>query len=386
MDREFDELVQEVQREAEEEEEEEEAEVAAFVHPFYHRRTICRDHVGAHQRLMEDYFGDNPRYLAEIFRRRYRMSQRLFIRIATTLAQRYKCFILRSDASGRPRLSTYHKCSAAIRQLAYVGPADMFNEYLQLGETTALTTLRQFCNSIQAIFGPEYLRKPNADECQRLIDMHGRVHNFSEDVGQHRLHALGVEKLSESNNDINVLHSSHLFNDECPEGPTVRFMANGTQYNREYYLADGIYPRWPVFVKTIRQPVGPKQSYFAAKQESARKDVERAFGVLQARWAILRCPVRQWHENDVASIMYACIILHNMIIDDEGYSAEYWAPEEGASTSHGIATAPLQMGVPRSNAYLIQRFADMQRETSHTTLQADMVEEVWNRRGEGGRA
>ena len=146
-------------------------------------------------------------------------------------------------------------------------------------------------------------------------------------------------------------------------------MANGTQYNRAYYLADGIYPRWPVFVKTIRQPVGPKQSYFAAKQESARKDVERAFGVLQSRWAILRCPVRQWHENDVASIMY-----------------ENWAPEEGASTSHGVATSPLQMGVPRSDAYLIQRFADMRRETSHTTLQADMVEEVWNRRGGGRRA
>ncbi|XP_047973529.1 uncharacterized protein LOC125215979 [Salvia hispanica] len=317
VDREFDELAQEVQREAEEED------VAAFVRPFYHRRTIRRDHVGADQRLIEDYFDGNPRYPAEIFHRRFRMSQQLFICIATTLAQRYKCFALRSDASGRPGLSTYQKYTTTIRQLAYAGPADMFDEYPQLG----------------------------------------------------------------SNNDINVLHSSHLFNDECRgEGPTVRFMANGTQYNRAYYSADGIYPRWPVFVKTIRQPVGPKQSYFVAKQEGARKDVERAFGVLQARWAILRCPVRQWHENDVASIMYACIILHNMIIDDEGYSAENWASEDGASTSHGIAIAPLQMGVPRSNAYLIQRFADMRRETSHTTLQADLVEEVWNRRGGGGRA
>ncbi|XP_047949251.1 uncharacterized protein LOC125195094 [Salvia hispanica] len=193
--------------------------------------------------------------------------------------------------------------------------------------------------------------------------------------------------VARSNNDINVLHSSHLFNDECQgEGPTVRFVANGMQYNKAYYLADGIYPRWPVFVKTIRQPVGPKQSYFAAKQESAKKDVEWDFGVLQVRWAILRCPVRVWHENDDAYIMYACIILHNMIIDDEGYSAERWTPDEGASTSHGIATAPLQMDVPRSNAYLIQRFTDMRRKTSHTTLEADLVEEVLNRRGGGGRA
>ncbi|XP_047966055.1 uncharacterized protein LOC125210557 [Salvia hispanica] len=177
VDREFDELVQEVQREADEEKEAAAA-VAAFVRPFYHRQTICHDHVGADQRLMEDYFGDSPRYPAEIFRHRFRMSQQLFIRIATTLAQRYSCYTLRSDASGRLGLSTYQKCTAAIRQLAYAGPADMFDEYLQLGETTGLTTLRQFCNGIQDIFGPEYLRKPNTDECQRLIDMHRRVHNF----------------------------------------------------------------------------------------------------------------------------------------------------------------------------------------------------------------
>ncbi|XP_047951668.1 uncharacterized protein LOC125197017 [Salvia hispanica] len=131
VDMEFDELVQEVQREAEEEEAAAAA-AAAFVRPFYHRRTIWHDHVGAHQRLVEDYFGDNPRYPAEIFRRRFRMSQRLFIHIANTLAQQY----------------------------SWDGQ------------------LRQFCNCIQTIFGPEYLRKLNADECQRLIDMHGRVHNF----------------------------------------------------------------------------------------------------------------------------------------------------------------------------------------------------------------
>ncbi|XP_042059464.1 uncharacterized protein LOC121803961 [Salvia splendens] len=151
---------------------------------------------------------------------------------------------------------------------------------------------------------------------------------FPRDDGKHRLHALRVEKLpggverpvhywiqrktslddprSRSNNNINVLQSSPLFNDECRgEGPEIRFVANGTQYHRGYYLADGIYPRWSVFVKTIRQPVGLKKTYFVRKQEGARKGIERAFGVLQARWAILRCPTRVWHEDDVTNIMYA---------------------------------------------------------------------------------
>ena len=48
-----------------------------------------------------------------------------------------------------------------------------------------------------------------------------------------------------------------------------------------YYLVDGIYPEWKIFVKTISHPVSRKDQHFASKQEAQRKDVERAFGVLQ---------------------------------------------------------------------------------------------------------
>ncbi|XP_047961627.1 uncharacterized protein LOC125206416 [Salvia hispanica] len=106
------------------------------------------------------------------------MSRPLFTHIATTLADRYGCFNLRSDCTGRIGLSTFQKCTSAIRQLAYAGPADMFDEYLQMGETTSLEVLRQFCKGMREVFGPEFLRKPTPDECQRLLDMHGAVHSF----------------------------------------------------------------------------------------------------------------------------------------------------------------------------------------------------------------
>lgn len=57
-----------------------------------------------------------------------------------------------------------------------------------------------------------------------------------------------------------------------------------------YYLADDIYPTWFTFVKTIKRSVinTAKQSHFVTIHEAQRKDVERAFGVLQKRFGIIR--------------------------------------------------------------------------------------------------
>jgi hypothetical protein len=42
------------------------------------------------------------------------------------------------------------------------------------------------------------------------------------------------------------------------------------------------YPQWSTFMKIISCPKSNKKTYFAKEQELNQKDVERAFGVLQA--------------------------------------------------------------------------------------------------------
>ena len=59
--------------------------------------------------------------------------------------------------------------------------------------------------------------------------------------------------------------------------PPVNYSINGHNYTMGYYLADGIYPQWSTFVKTISAPLKAKKKYFARVQDACRKDVECAF-------------------------------------------------------------------------------------------------------------
>ncbi|XP_052623594.1 uncharacterized protein LOC111886905 [Lactuca sativa] len=106
------------------------------------------------------------------------------------------------------------------------------------------------------------------------------------------------------------------------------FQGRGTPYKYGYYLVDGIYPEYVVFVKSFTTPHGSRRKKFKRAQERARKDVERVFGALKKRWFILKKPATYLGEEKLQEIMYTCLILHNMIIEDEGRAICVFDEEE----------------------------------------------------------
>ncbi|GJR56467.1 ALP1-like protein [Tanacetum coccineum] len=98
-------------------------------------------------------------------------------------------------------------------------------------------------------------------------------------------------RVAGANNDINVLDNSPLFDDLLEDIALVApFAVNGVGFENGYYLADRIYSQWETFVKAFTIANDAKHSYIKKRHESARKDVERAFGVLQGRWGIIQQP------------------------------------------------------------------------------------------------
>ncbi|GKE23703.1 ALP1-like protein isoform X1 [Tanacetum coccineum] len=172
-----------------------------------------------------------------------------------------------------------------------------------------------------------------------------------------------------SNNDLNVLYGSPLFDDLLADkAPEVSFQVNGKTYEKGYYLADEIYPQWSTFVKAFSIARDPKTIKFKRVQESAR----RAFGVLQGRWGIIQQPARAYHINTIKRIMHCCMILHNMILEDQKFDiSEYshmYVPPKSNIQRTWVERCERQR---RRNKELWDRRV-------HEDLRHDIVEHLWN--------
>ncbi|XP_048633743.1 putative nuclease HARBI1 isoform X2 [Brassica napus] len=382
------------------------------------RRTYRERHrEGGHARLWNDYFSEDATFSSDQFRRRFRMNKELFLRLVHSLSECFSFFQQRRDATGRLGLSALQKCTAAIRLLAYGTAADAVDEYLRLGETTALSCLHNFTDGIIHIFGEEYLRRPTPEDLQRLLDI-GETRGFPGMVGSiDCMHwewkncptawkgqysrgsgkpTIVLEAVASHDlwiwhaffgppgtlNDINVLDRSPVFDDILQgKAPRVKYMVNGHMYKLAYYLTDGIYPKWSTFIQSITLPQSPQEQLFAKFQEATRKDVERAFGVLQARFAIVRNPVKTLDKEKIGKIMRACIILHNMIVENErdGYTCiDISEFEEGDNTR----TSQVETERPTNLNNMFPNRNDLRDRNMHAQLKHDLIQNVWNKFGD----
>ncbi|XP_068340412.1 uncharacterized protein [Pyrus communis] len=104
--------------------------------------------------------------------------------------------------------------------LANASPADVMDDTYRMSESTCLDNLAEFCYTIVQLYKEKYLCEPNQADMDRLL------------------------RKAEDND---------------------------------------IYPKWATLVQAIANHVDDAQRWFTLRQEAYRKDVKRAFDILQAR-------------------------------------------------------------------------------------------------------
>ena len=77
--------------------------------------------------------------------------------------------------------------------------------------------------------------------------------------------------------------------------------------------------------------------------------------------------------------MYTCVIMHDMIVDDEGDYVETWRDDASANTANSfVLTDPPVHDVLAEQRNVMARETEMcEEEEAHTRLEADLIEEIW---------
>jgi hypothetical protein len=250
-----------------------------------------------------------------------------------------------------------------LRTLAY-GVADhTFCPCFSMAITTAKTCCREFNRAITKYFAHEFLRLPSPADLKSISDLHLRVHGVpgmlgsldcmhtywkncpvawqgsfqGRDKGKSTiiLEAVADHCLwfwhasygySGALNDLNVLTLSPLMRritdgsftvTESHSGVVPFFIGDTTPaFDKMFMLVDGIYPSYSRFIRGFKEPVTDEECAFTSWQEGARKDVERAFGVLQGKWKSVATPIQTVDPKYIASMVSCCLILHNMGVSD----------------------------------------------------------------------
>ncbi|KAL9662796.1 hypothetical protein QQ045_027630 [Rhodiola kirilowii] len=180
----------------------------------------------------------------------------------------------------------------------------------------------------------------------RMYERVSRATRVSRNDRKHRLHALGVDELHDSLARVTLTALWNL-------------------------------PKDSSLVKSIPNPQTEAEKLYTTKHESYRKDVERCFGILQSQWAILR------HS--------ACIILHNMIVEEEFMMEEFVEVVEqdphNPTSAFTVYDGPTDhndnrirhdpVGRAQRSEAFDERLTSLQSAYLHRQLQSDLVKHNW---------
>lgn len=384
----------------------------------------------------ESYLCPKPTYTSAQFRRRFRVPMGLYRVLETELPAVEPRLLQGTNCAGRVGHPTFAKILNSLRRLGNGVSFQDLDDQSRMSVESQREAFTHFLGAVRTRFGRQFLnRRPSVSDLRAVQDRYS-ARGFPGCIGcvdcmkvrwkncprslkgqfknpkDSKLAVLSCEALVDSdlfcwhwfagrpgtNNDVTVMDNSPLFMDilagrRCMHLPEGYCLNGKVRHDFLYFLGDGIYPRWAIFVLPNRVAVDDKERYFSERQESTRKDVERFFGCLQGRFHILRGERHEWSDDFIVLITEVCVILHNMIVvmrregtlaeDSDGVNlVEEFFQDDGSVELVGSDSGPLALAGPAVGlAALLERTDALRSAHAHAELQKELTEELWRSRG-----
>lgn len=144
------------------------------------KKYIRYDRERAYGCVMDDYLGPTPTFDDRQFERFFRITRQIFEWLVTELAAYDRFWTVLYDCTHRRSNMPVVKCLAALKLVCYGISFSAFQDYFQMGESTARQCVQKLMHAlvedenIQSI----YLRPPSAADAKRLEDLHFRKHGI----------------------------------------------------------------------------------------------------------------------------------------------------------------------------------------------------------------
>ena len=387
------------------------------------------DVLGASALLDADYFcrlqAGTPAFSDEEFERLFRMPRSAYEKIREIVLEGDPFFRQSTDAANKLGASTDLKIHAALQMITQGCTAFSLVRETRMSERQIMKCMKRFTSCIVREMEEEWIRLPTNAElleiekryksvgfpgCIGAVDCAGwqweacpvgwqGIYKGKDKKPTMRMEVLCDDSLRiwslnfgvpGARNNVTIMDHSPLFRAiRNGKWPSVRprLCIAGHQLKRFYFLVDGIYPRFSIFLLPLADARNAKEKRYSAQQSSARKAVERVFGVLFRQFRILYNPCRLRYQDDISKVMKACVILHNVIADARGYAKTMRFRQEMEAEEQ---CADMQLSRVMTHECRYEQ-SDMWREyldgletvEEYNDLKDAVVNHIWNMAGEG---
>ena len=318
-------------------------------------------HERALQCIMYDYLGPKPLFDGREFEMMFRVSRRRFQCIMEDIGNAgISFFMQKADCLGSRGASMEARILLPLKCMGYGVPPHCFMDYFSMSSTLAKDCYNNFQDACVQLYLKEYLRKPTSHDLKAVMKLHQSVHMGMAGMmgsldcmhtywdkcpvawqgafrnGAKKKPSIVLEAACDYHlffwhasygyagtlNDINILNLSPLtemiLSGELAslEKEVTPYKIGNEEFNQLYLLVDGIYPSFNRFVKGHKEPIGDYEKALTDWQEAARKDIERAFGVLQTKFQCIARPIVLRSLKRIEAMVTASLILHNMCVSD----------------------------------------------------------------------